>query len=107
MGLFQKIQLVNCKSWRKTVFHSHLVLRQKTIMGMLLYNWNGDHLAVATGITVISDFRQNILPAGGEGAPLAYGDYLLLAKLEDKNIAKLRRYCKFYILPANAGNTEF
>jgi len=41
---------------------------------------DGDHLAVTTGITTISDFRQKHIAAGGEGAPLAvYGDFLLFS----------------------------
>ena len=38
---------------------------------------DGCHIAVSTGITTVSDFRQKHIAAGGEGAPLAaYGDYL-------------------------------
>ncbi|MBQ4850204.1 anhydro-N-acetylmuramic acid kinase [Pseudoalteromonas sp. MMG012] len=37
---------------------------------------DADHIAVTTGITTLSDFRQKHIAAGGEGAPLAhYGDY--------------------------------
>jgi anhydro-N-acetylmuramic acid kinase len=37
---------------------------------------DADHIAVATRIITISDFRQKHIAAGGEGAPLAhYGDY--------------------------------
>lgn len=39
---------------------------------------DGDHIAVKSGITTISDFRQKHIAAGGEGAPLAlYGDVIL------------------------------
>lgn len=48
---------------------------------------DGDHLAVATGITTISDFRQKHIAAGGEGAPLAvYGDYLLFSSKDENRI---------------------
>lgn len=48
---------------------------------------DGDHLAVTTGITTISDFRQKHIAAGGEGAPLAvYGDYLLFSSKEENRI---------------------
>ena len=48
---------------------------------------DGDHLAVATGITTISDFRQKHIAAGGEGAPLAvYGDYLLFSSQHENRI---------------------
>ncbi len=46
---------------------------------------DADHIATGTGIITVSDFRQQHIAAGGEGAPLApYGD-LLLFKPEDKN----------------------
>ncbi|GAB2907109.1 anhydro-N-acetylmuramic acid kinase [Rheinheimera gaetbuli] len=48
---------------------------------------DGDHLAVTTGITTISDFRQKHIAAGGEGAPLAvYGDYLLFSSKDENRI---------------------
>ncbi|MBZ9611283.1 anhydro-N-acetylmuramic acid kinase [Rheinheimera maricola] len=48
---------------------------------------DGDHLAVVTGITTISDFRQKHIAAGGEGAPLAvYGDYLLFSSKTENRI---------------------
>ncbi|WP_397471211.1 anhydro-N-acetylmuramic acid kinase [Rheinheimera sp.] len=48
---------------------------------------DGDHLAVTTGITTISDFRQKHIAAGGEGAPLAvYGDYLLFSSRSENRI---------------------
>ena len=48
---------------------------------------DGDHLAVTTGITTISDFRQKHIAAGGEGAPLAvYGDYLLFSSRNENRI---------------------
>lgn len=48
---------------------------------------DGDHLAVTTGITTISDFRQKHIAAGGEGAPLAvYGDFLLFSSSAENRI---------------------
>lgn len=48
---------------------------------------DGDHLAVTTGVTTISDFRQKHIAAGGEGAPLAvYGDYLLFSSRSENRI---------------------
>ncbi len=48
---------------------------------------DGDHIAVGTGITTISDFRQKHIAGGGEGAPLAvYGDYLVFSKLGEDRI---------------------
>lgn len=48
---------------------------------------DGDHLAMATGIITISDFRQKHIAAGGEGAPLAvYGDYLIFSSSSENRI---------------------
>ena len=92
----------------QTVLHSPAVLRQKDNYGnATLQIGDGDHLAVATGITVISDFRQKHIAAGGEGAPLAcYGDYLLFGKDgEDRILLNIGGIANFTFLPANAYNT--
>src|SRR5690606_39195205 len=48
---------------------------------------DGDHLAMATGIITLSDFRQKHVAAGGEGAPLAaYGDYLLFSSPSEARV---------------------
>ena len=62
---------------------------------------DGDHLAQATGIITISDFRQKHLAAGGEGAPLAvYGDYLLFSSLtENRILLNLGGIANFTFLP--------
>lgn len=62
---------------------------------------DGDHLAVATGITTISDFRQKHIAAGGEGAPLAvYGDYLLFSsKTENRIMLNIGGIANFTWLP--------
>ena len=62
---------------------------------------DGDHLAVATGITTISDFRQKHIAAGGEGAPLAvYGDYLLFSsKAENRIMLNIGGIANFTWLP--------
>ena len=66
---------------------------------------DGDHLACATGIITISDFRQKHIDAGGEGAPLApYGDYLLFS---DPGMSRLLLnmggISNFTFLPAGKG----
>ncbi|MBD1582595.1 anhydro-N-acetylmuramic acid kinase [Pseudoalteromonas sp. S16_S37] len=48
---------------------------------------DADHIAVTTGITTVSDFRQKHIAAGGEGAPLAqYGDYYYFASDDENRI---------------------
>ncbi len=48
---------------------------------------DADHIAVKTGIAVISDFRQKHVAAGGEGAPLAlYGDFILFSSHTERRV---------------------
>ncbi|WP_407430007.1 anhydro-N-acetylmuramic acid kinase [Arcticibacter sp.] len=63
---------------------------------------DGDHLAVSTGITTISDFRQKHIAAGGEGAPLAlYGDRILFtSKSENRILLNIGGISNFTYLPA-------
>lgn len=65
---------------------------------------DGDHIAVTTGITTCSDFRQKHLAAGGEGAPLVvYGDYFLFASSEENRILlNLGGIANITFLPAAA-----
>lgn len=72
----------------QTVFHCPLRQHQDPQWGnATLQLGDGDHLAVTTGITTISDFRQKHIAAGGEGAPLAvYGDYLLFSSAAENRI---------------------
>jgi anhydro-N-acetylmuramic acid kinase len=62
---------------------------------------DGDHLAVTTRITTISDFRQKHIAAGGEGAPLAvYGDYLLFSsRTENRIMLNIGGIANFTFLP--------
>ena len=62
---------------------------------------DGDHIAVKTGITTISDFRQKHLAAGGEGAPLAvYGDFFLFGqKGENRIMLNMGGIANFTFLP--------
>lgn len=62
---------------------------------------DGDHLAVATGIITLSDFRQKHIAAGGEGAPLAvYGDIILFSKEgEDRVLLNIGGIANFTYLP--------
>jgi len=72
----------------QTIYHAPASLhKQKKFGNATLQIGDGDHLAVATGIITISDFRQKHIAAGGEGAPLAvYGDYLIFSKKDENRI---------------------
>ncbi|OSZ80549.1 anhydro-N-acetylmuramic acid kinase [Chitinophagaceae bacterium IBVUCB2] len=72
----------------QTIYHSPVALHKQPGFGnATLQIGDGDHMAVATGIITISDFRQKHIAAGGEGAPLAvYGDYLIFSKKGENRI---------------------
>ena len=72
----------------QTIYHAPKTLHKNEKFGhATLQIGDGDHIAVGTGITTISDFRQKNIAGGGEGAPLAvYGDYLLFSKKEENRI---------------------
>jgi len=72
----------------QTIYHApESFHRQKKFGNATLQIGDGDHLAVATGIICLSDFRQKHIAAGGEGAPLAvYGDYLIFGKKGEDRI---------------------
>jgi anhydro-N-acetylmuramic acid kinase len=69
---------------------------------------DGDHLAHQLGITVISDFRQKHIAAGGEGAPLAlYGDYYLFSQPnEERFLLNMGGIANFTYLPADGNTTK-
>ena len=88
----------------QTIYHSPKSLhRQQQFGNATLQIGDGDHLAVATGIITISDFRQKHIAAGGEGAPLAvYGDALLFTKKgEDRILLNIGGIANFTFLPGN------
>ena len=72
----------------QTIYHAPKSLHPNDEFGpATLQIGDGDHLAVATGIITISDFRQKHIAAGGDGAPLAvYGDYLLCANVTENRV---------------------
>ena len=91
----------------QTIYHAPKHLHQQAKFGnATLQIGDGDHLAVATGIITISDFRQKNIAASGEGAPLAvYGDYLLFNKKgEDRILLNIGGIANFTFLPANEEN---
>lgn len=88
----------------QTIYHAPKTLhRQMKFGNATLQIGDGDHLAVATGIITISDFRQKHIAAGGEGAPLAvYGDYLVFGKQgEERILLNIGGIANFTYLPAD------
>jgi anhydro-N-acetylmuramic acid kinase len=72
----------------QTVYHAPKFQHgKKKFDNATLQIGDGDHIAVATGIITMSDFRQKHVAAGGEGAPLAvYGDYFIFSKRGENRI---------------------
>jgi len=88
----------------QTIYHAPLSLHgHKKFGNSTLQIGDGDHLAVKTGITTISDFRQKHIAAGGEGAPLAvYGDYLVFSKAgENRIMLNIGGIANFTYLPGD------
>jgi anhydro-N-acetylmuramic acid kinase len=88
----------------QTIYHAPKSLhRQGNFGNATLQIGDGDHLAVATGIICLSDFRQKHIAAGGEGAPLAvYGDYLVFGKKgENRILLNIGGIANFTFLPAD------
>ena len=88
----------------QTVMHAPKILHQLAqFPNATLQIGDGDHIAVQTGITTISDFRQKHLAAGGEGAPLAvYGDYFLFgSEKENRIMLNIGGIGNFTFLPKN------
>lgn len=88
----------------QTVFHAPQ--KQHGLFGFpnaTLQIGDGDHIAVATGIITVSDFRQKHIAAGGEGAPLAvYGDYFLFSqKAENRILLNMGGIANFTFLPGS------
>jgi anhydro-N-acetylmuramic acid kinase len=88
----------------QTVYHAPKALHKQAKFGnATLQIGDGDHIAVATGIITISDFRQKHIAAGGEGAPLAvYGDFLMFSKKEeDRIMLNMGGIANFTFLPGS------
>jgi anhydro-N-acetylmuramic acid kinase len=87
----------------QSIFHSPKHQRPADNYGnATLQIGDADHLAVATGIITLSDFRQKHIASGGEGAPLAvYGDRLLFSdKTENRILLNIGGIANFTWLPA-------
>ena len=92
----------------QTIYHAPKLLHPDDIFGnATLQIGDGDHLAVATGIITVSDFRQKHIAAGGEGAPLAvYGDYFIFSKEgENRIMLNIGGIANFTYLPGNLDAT--
>jgi anhydro-N-acetylmuramic acid kinase len=102
-----KIDLI--ASHGQTIYHAPKLQHGHTHFGnATLQIGDGDHLAVATGIITLSDFRQKHIAAGGEGAPLAaYGDFLIFSKAgEDRVMLNIGGIANFTYLPGNLRTDE-
>jgi anhydro-N-acetylmuramic acid kinase len=106
-ALLQKWKISNADvdliaSHGQTVYHAPKSLHRSDVFGnATLQLGDGDHLAVATGIICISDFRQKHIAAGGEGAPLAvYADHLLFGdEKENRILLNIGGIANFSFLP--------
>ena len=93
----------------QTIYHAPKFLHPEDMFGnATLQIGDGDHIAVATGIITISDFRQKHIAAGGEGAPLAvYGDYLVFSSNEENRIMlNIGGIANFTYLPSSRNASE-
>lgn len=93
----------------QTIYHAPRRLHHRPEFGnATLQIGDGDHLAVATGIITLSDFRQKHIAGGGEGAPLAaYGDYLIFSQPgEDRIMLNMGGIANFTYLPGNLNADE-
>lgn len=103
----EKVDLL--ASHGQTVYHAPKILHGiEKFPNATLQIGDGDHLAVATGIITVSDFRQKHIAAGGEGAPLAvYGDYFIFSKKNENRIMlNIGGIANFTFLPGNLDASE-
>ncbi len=93
----------------QTVFHAPKILHQiKKFSNATLQIGDGDHIALATGIITLSDFRQRHVAAGGEGAPLAvYGDFFIFSSSKENRILlNMGGIANFTYLPKTCDATQ-
>ena len=88
----------------QTVFHAPQHFHQLARPNSTLQIGDGDHIACATGIITLSDFRQKHIAAGGEGAPLVgYGDFLTLkSKVHDRVLLNIGGIANITYIPKAA-----
>ncbi|MEP6674544.1 MAG: anhydro-N-acetylmuramic acid kinase [Ferruginibacter sp.] len=93
----------------QSIYHAPKSLHQQDQFGnATLQIGDGDHLAMATGIITLSDFRQKHIAAGGEGAPLAlYADYFLFSnENENRILLNIGGIANFTFLPEKNNPTK-
>ncbi|MFO0329772.1 MAG: anhydro-N-acetylmuramic acid kinase [Bacteroidota bacterium] len=123
VGLVHAQMILDClKKWNRvpseidliashgqTIYHAPKSLHQKEKFGnATLQIGDGDHIAHATGVITLSDFRQKHIAAGGEGAPLAsYGDFLIFSKRgENRIMLNIGGIANFTYLPGTLNADE-
>ncbi|MFM9838480.1 MAG: anhydro-N-acetylmuramic acid kinase [Cyclobacteriaceae bacterium] len=123
VGLIHAKMILDClKKWKtdpsevdliashgQTIYHAPKLLHGYEKFGnATLQIGDGDHIAHATGIITISDFRQKHIAAGGEGAPLAaYGDFLIFSKKgDDRIMLNIGGIANFTYLPGSLNADE-
>lgn len=103
-------QDVDCiASHGQTVYHAprHLT-NDLRFPDSTLQIGEADHIASATGIITIADFRQKHIAHGGQGAPLAvYGDYLLFSDpAENRFLLNIGGISNFTFLPSDQSDQQ-
>lgn len=100
-----KPEAIDCiASHGQTVYHAPSIFHQRNdFSDATLQIGDGDHIASATGILTISDFRQKHTAAGGEGAPLvAPVDELMFRDARvDRLLLNIGGIANFTYLPAH------
>lgn len=106
---YNKEEIDLIASHGQTIYHAPKFLHSDDkFPNATLQIGDGDHLAVATGIITVSDFRQKHIAAGGEGAPLAvYGDFLIFSKKgENRIMLNIGGIANFSYLPGDLDPTK-
>jgi anhydro-N-acetylmuramic acid kinase len=101
---YNKEEIDLIASHGQTIYHAPKFLHpDDKFPNATLQIGDGDHMAVATGIITVSDFRQKHIAGGGEGAPLAvYGDYLIFSKKgENRIMLNIGGIANFTFLPGD------
>lgn len=93
----------------QTLYHAPKIQHNRQAMpNATLQIGDGDHIARATGILTISDFRQKHTAAGKEGAPMAsFVDRILYTDdTENRILLNIGGIANFSYLPANTATDQ-